>query len=209
MNKNIKHIVEEFDFDQIKMNKSNVFVEDFIDYVHSKIVNDENATLTNDEWQVFITNLKSKQPRLFKVSDSDQLEQIVENLYGRTTYVIDGNKFYLPLNFNWLDVSNVTELDMIFCDMDDSFSAREQHVEENRTIICDKWNVKNVKSMSGLFNSCEVCLNTDISNWDVLNCLNFDKTFAYCNMSQDNINKIKRKWHINPNASTTDMFKER
>ena len=50
MNKNIKHIVEEFDFDQIKMNKSNVFVEDFIDYVHSKIVNDENATLTNDEW---------------------------------------------------------------------------------------------------------------------------------------------------------------
>lgn len=115
----------------------------------------------------------------------------------------------MPLNLNWLDISNITNLDMLFCDMDDSFSSRDMHVETERTIICDKWNVSNVKSMSSLFNSCEMCMNTDISNWDVSNCLNFDRTFAYCNMSQDNIDKIKRKWQINPNASTTDMFKER
>ncbi len=71
MNVDIEHIVENFDFEQIKMNKNNIFVDDFIDYVNSKIANDVNAILSNDEWQVFKTNLKSEHPRLFKVTDSD------------------------------------------------------------------------------------------------------------------------------------------
>lgn len=208
MKNNITKIVEEFDFDKVKVNSFTVddVFRTLVENVHKRLMTEDCPVLTYTEYQTWELNLKSENPILYKIKDNDEMELIVNEMYSNITYEKGRKRYYMPLNFNWLDTSNVTNFDMMFCDLDDNFSKRDGHLEKPRYLEISKLNTRNVRSMRLLFNSCQLCDKTDISDWDVSNCMNFSDLISYSNFSSENIKKIKSKWNINPNADITDMF---
>ena len=81
--------------------------------------------------------------------------------------VRDGIKQYgKDANLNYIDTSQVTNMDSLFVDTD--FNGDIRH-----------WDVSNVTNMKRMFGFCEK-FNSPLNKWDVSNVTDFSATFFYC-----------------------------
>ena len=99
----------------------------------------------------------------------------------------DTELFYFNGNISDWDVSNVTNMKLMFfdCDFNGDLSS---------------WEVSNVENMAGMFSNSRFN-NNSICDWDVSNVTNMRVMFNNCDFNQD-----ISHWKINPNCNTWNMF---
>ena len=181
MNHYIRHIIEAFDFNTVKNNNKSqpltkTAMDAAIEYVNNivnKILNE--IKLTDDEIYTLYSNLG-----IYKVKDEIELKKLID-----CCIEILGNE----CNLNWIDVSNVTNMNSMFSnhvfngviskwnvsnvtDMAYMF-YRSQFIRD-----ISQWNVSNVTDMDGMFYESE--FNGDISQWDVSNVKTHKSIFDSC-----------------------------
>ena len=167
----IKHLVEAFDFNSVKkQNKSINAVDTVLQYIIFKIDNREK--LSYDEYDIFKNFVG-----IYKVFNHDELKELIEYF---TEYF--GNE----CNFNWIDVSNVTDISGMF-------------YESKFNGDISKWDVSNVTDMSGMFE--KSVFNGDISQWDVSNVTNMESMFL-----DSMFNKDISKWNVSNVTNMAGMF---
>ena len=172
MSKGIKHIYEAFNFGSVDNQKTplNVVNTVLIPILY-KIHNFEK--LSDDEYNILISYTG-----IYKVSDKDELEKIIEYFIERF-----GNK----CNLNWIDVKNVTNMQNLFCRLDFNGDI-------------SKWNVSNVTNMQSMF--CYSKFDGDISNWDVSNVTNMKEMFDSAYFFEGDISK----WDVSNVTDMSYMF---
>ena len=120
---------------------------------------------------------KHSYEKQYKVKDENELKELV-----KLAESID-----VHMDLNWLDVSNVTNMNSLF---------------ENSKFNGDisKWNVSNVKDMCCMFENSK--FNGDISKWNVSNVTNMNYMFKNSEFNGDiskwNNSKIKHANYFNP-----------
>ena len=165
MNNYIKQLVEAFDFNSVKkQNKSINAVDATLQYIQPIIQKiDNREKLSQDDYDI-LKNFVG----IYKVSDHDELMELID-------YFIE--QFGNECNLNWIDVSNVTDMQWMF---DES--------EFNGDI--SKWDVSNVTDMEEMFSFSK--FNGDISQWDVSNVTNKSKMFFRCPIKKEYKPKFKK-----------------
>ena len=171
MNNYIKHIVETFDFNSVKkQNKKINAVATVLQYIIQKIDNREN--LSKDDYDI-LKNCVG----IYKVSDHDELQELI-------SYFI--KQFDNECNLNWINVSNVTDMNHMF----DSSKFNGD---------ISQWDVCNVTDMNSMFTQSK--FNEDISQWDVSNVTDMSWMFAY-----SKFNKDISQWDVSNVTDIHDMF---
>ena len=162
MNNYIKYLVESFDFNSVeKYNKSINVVDTALQPIIQKINSREK--LSQDDYDI-LTNCVG----IYSVSNHDELKKLIG-------YFI--KQFGNGCNLNWIDVSNVTDMNNIF------FWSRF-----NGDI--SQWDVSNVVNMSSMFTGSK--FNGDISQWDVSNVIDKGNIFARCPIKKEYEPKFKK-----------------
>ena len=197
MNNYIKYLVESFDFNSVeKYNKSINVVDTALQPIIQKINSREK--LSQDDYDI-LTNCVG----IYKVSYQDELLELIE-------YSME--QFGDECNLNWIDVSNVTNMqDMFFyskfngdisqwnvsnvTDMDSMFKESKFNGD------ISKWNVSNVTNMREMFR--DSYFNGDISKWDVSNVINMSWMFEDSMFNGD-----ISKWNVSNATDMHCMFQE-
>ncbi len=192
MNNYIKQLVEAFNFDSVKKYNKNVNVVDAaLQYIMQKI--DKREQLSYDEYDILI-----KFMGIYKLSERNELQDLIK-------YFI--NQFDNECNLNWIDVSNVTDMNrMFYCskfngdisqwdvgNVTDMWGMFEKS-EFNRDI--SKWDVSNVTDMGIMFTCSK--FNGDISQWDISNVTNMQEMFYDSKFNGD-----ISQWDV---SNVTDMY---
>ena len=171
MNNYIKQLVEAFDFNSVKkQNKSINAVDTVLKYIILKIDNEEK--LSKDDY-----DLLKNCVGIYSVSNHDELKKLIG-------YFI--KQFGNECNLNWIDVSNVIDMNNIF------FWSRF-----NGDI--SQWDVSNVVNMSSMFTGSK--FNGDISQWDVSNV-----TTMYEIFKDSYFNGDISQWDVSNVTSMAGMF---
>ena len=148
-------IQEAFDFDSVKkQNKSINAVDAALQYIIQKI--DNRKKLSKDDY-----DLLKNCVGIYKVSDHDELKNLID-------YFTE--QFGNECNLNWIDVSNITDMDCMF--MGSKFNGD-----------ISQWDVSNVTNMDGMFLNSE--FTGDINNWDVSNVTKMNSMFQYSDFNGD------------------------
>lgn len=102
-------------------------------------------------------------------------------------------------DLNWIDTSDITDMRMLFYDID----ARVNKNDILATFCGDisKWNVSKVTTMESMFQRCKD-FNSDISNWDVSNVKNFSAMF----WGASKFNQDLSKWNVSNGVIFSGMF---
>ena len=100
----------------------------------------------------------------------------------------DSDLFYFNGNISSWDVSNVTNMKLMFFDCDFNGDLSD-------------WEVSNVENMSGMFSNSKFN-NNSICDWDISNVKFMSVMFA----SNKKFNQDISKWKINPDCKTAEMF---
>ena len=174
MNLYIKHIVEAFDFNSVNNQKKTINVYDIIlpEILEKLDILDSDNEITEEEYNI----LKTRN-NIYTVQSKAKLIALID-------YFV--NKFGNECVLNWMDISNITDLSLLF-----------YNSEFNGDISA--WNVSNVTKMDSMFNTSS--FNGDISNWNVSNVTDMSLMFAYSDFDNDISN-----WNINPKCKVRDMF---
>ena len=171
MNSYIKHLVEAFDFDSVKkQNKKINAVDAALQYIIQKI--DKKERLLKAEY-----NILKNFVGIYKVSEWKELRDLIKYFTG---------KFGNECNLNWIDVSNVTN-------MDDMFNESQFNGD------ISQWDVSNVTDMSGMFY--DSTFNGDISKWDVSNVTRMNSVFYDSRFNGD-----ISKWDVSNVTAMYHMF---
>ena len=171
MNNYIKHLVEGFDFNSVKkQNKKINAVDVVLRPIIQKIYNREQ--LSKDEY----SRLKGF-TGIYKVLERDELEDLIK-------YFIE--QFDIECNLNWIDVSNVTNMNRMF-----SYSKFNGDIS--------KWDVGNVTNMSFMFQESQ--FNGDISKWNVSNVINMNRMFCCASFNRD-----ISQWNVSNVTDMSGMF---
>ena len=170
MNSYIKHLVEAFDFDSVKkQNKKINAVDAILQPIIWKI--DKREKLSKDDHNILKNFIG-----IYKVSDHNELKELIE-------YFTE--QFGDKCNLNWIDVSNVTN-------MDDMFNESQFNGD------ISQWDVSNVTNMSGMFMYSK--FNGDISQWDVSNVTDMNSMFENSifngDISQWDVSNVTDKYKI-------------
>ena len=167
MNLYIKQLVEVFDFNSVKKQDKMInTIDTILQYIIQKIDNREK--LSQDEYCIL-----KKYIGIYKVSESTELDELID-------YFI--RQFGNECNLNWIDVSNVTDMEYMF-----------QNSKFNGDI--SQWNVSNVTNMGSMFEISD--FNGDISQWNVSNVTNMEDMFMGSEFNGDISN-----WDV---SNVTDM----
>ena len=196
MNHYIRHIIEAFDFNTVKKdNKSKNIVDTamnaVIEYKLNDIVNNNilkiyKPTQESSKW------LQS-QIGIYKVNNTDELKKLIECCIKTL-----GNK----CNLNWIDVSNITNMEGIFYNStfngniskwdvsnvtDMSYMFQQSKFNQN----ISKWNVSNVTIMDGMFMMAKK-FNQDISKWNIAKAPYSKNIFSWCPIKEEYKPKFKK-----------------
>ena len=153
MNKNIKHMVESFDFSSANKQKKNINVYD---------------VLMPDKIRDIVIKIISK-PSL-GMKDKNFISSLPDGIYQTADYEIQKLvkkciKFFgKNCNLNWIDTGNVTDMSYLF-----------YNTKFNGDI--SQWDVRKVINMDAMFEFSE--FNGDISQWDVSNVRHMGSMFMY------------------------------
>ena len=184
MNHYIRHIIEAFDFNLIKDNKSKNIVDTAMDaaleYKLNDIVNNNilklhKPTQESSKWL-------QTQIGIYKVNNTDELKKLIE-CCTKTL----GNNSTFNGNISKWDVSNVTVMYNMFC-------------LSNFNGNISKWDVSNVTDMSYMFQQSK--FNQNISKWDVSNVTIMDGMF----MMAGKFNQDISKWNIAKAPYSKNIF---
>ena len=171
MNNYIKHLVEAFDFNSVKKyNKSINAVDIVLQPIIQKI--DRRERLSKDDHNI-LTNFVG----IYKVSDHDELKDLIK--YFTKQF---GNK----CNLNWIDVSNVTDMEEMF-----AFSKFNGDISQ--------WDVSNVTNMEWMFRYSK--FNGNISQWDVSKVTDMKLMFLNSNFNGD-----ISQWDVSNVKNMRSMF---
>ena len=182
MNHYIRHIIETFDFNLIKDNKSKNIVDTAMDaaleYKLNDIVNNNilklhKPTQESSKWL-------QAQIGIYKVNNTDELKKLIECCIKTL-----GNK----CNLNWIDVSNINNMEGVF--YNSTFNGN-----------ISKWDVSNVTDMSYMFQFQQSKFNQNISKWDVSNVTIMDGMF----MMAGKFNQDISKWNIAKAPYSKNIF---
>lgn len=99
----------------------------------------------------------------------------------------DSELFYFNGDISGWDVSNVTNMKLMFFDCDFNGALSD-------------WDVSNVENMAGMFSNSKFN-NNSICDWNVSNVTDMAVMFNNCNFNQD-----ISHWKINPDCRIVDMF---
>lgn len=208
---------------------------------------DDELTMVND-----IISDVTIQPIIEKILAKCNLDQSEKNtLHSHVAvYKFDSNdsfrKFiriirdhdaYHDLNLNWIDTSEVTMMDYLFCNSCFNGDISKWDVSNvcsmeymfgdccyfNRDI--SNWDTRNVRTMRRMF--CGTKFNRDISNWDTRNVTDMEGMFASSDFNRDisnwnthNVRTMKNmfrksrfnqdisKWDVSNVTNMCDMFYE-
>ena len=195
MNNYIKQLVEAFDFNSVKkQNKSINAVDTVLKYIILKIDNEEK--LSKDDY-----DLLKNCVGIYSVSNHDELKKLIG-------YFI--KQFGNECNLNWIDVSNVTDMNNIFfwskfngdiSQWDVSNVKNTMAMFSNSDFNGDisQWNVSNVTSMAGMFSSS--LFNNDISQWNVGKVIDMHDMFYKSAFNGD-----ISKWNVSNVIDKRKMF---
>jgi surface protein len=113
----------------------------------------------------------------------------------------NGNNEYSYLNN--LNVSNVTDMSYMFSGLSypsyGSVNESGWNVDFNQPL--DKWDVRNVKNMSGMFKHCSR-FNQNLNSWKVDNVTDMSSMFEGC----EEFNKPLDKWNVGNVTNMSNMF---
>ena len=111
----IKHIVEDFNFNQVhqETDYDELVFQQYYNKIFKKIF--EHFPLTNEEYRALERNAKNNYPFKYKVKDLDELRDLVKVVYD-------------DFDLNWVDVSGLTSLRHVF--------ANSTNVEELTEAFC-------------------------------------------------------------------------
>lgn len=142
------------------------------------------SVLVDTDTSIYINILNNKAnyiryTNLIKAENRDHLDKLLSE--GIKLLGYNGN-------FNWIDVSDITDFDYLFSDYPDF----------NGDISL--WNVSNAETFENMFDGCKR-FNCDISSWDVSNC----KVFAFMFYGTKKFNQPIGKWNMS-NATTLGMM---
>jgi surface protein len=139
-------INETFEFGSVNKKKKSISI--FNELPNIKLLLDDRKELYQYQYEILIT-----QPNFYKVYDKDELKDLIK-------YFI--KQFRDECNLNWIDTSEVTDMDSLF-DMS-TFNGD-----------ISKWNVSNVTNMHGMFHNSKFTGN--ISDWDTSSVINMKCMF--------------------------------
>ncbi|WQJ53284.1 MAG: hypothetical protein [Wendovervirus sonii] len=170
-------------------------------YQHKKISNDAdyfNYLYAYDQYQEKYKELINKRnfQKCLELYNSEYLEQKPKTIKYKIKSKKELQKIVKKFNYkrcdgfdlNWLDVSEITDMSELFCDM----------TRFNCNI--SEWNVSNVTDMNYMFYNCEY-FNSDLSQWNVSKVENMQSMFYECkkftsDLSQWNVSKVKSMSHM-------------
>ena len=123
--------------------------------------------------------ISTKTPIRYTPKDPDDLVKIIVDLLNKG-----------QTNLNCIDVSNITEMDWVFYEINYKVKVKDIDISE--------WNVSKVEDMRGMFGGCKE-FNSDLYNWDVSNVKNISDMFCSCHKFNSDISK----WNV---ANVGDMY---
>ena len=172
MNNYIKWVVEAFDFNSVKKQNEKIIntINVSLQYIISKI--DKKEKLSQDEYCILMKHIG-----IYKVLDYNELEDLIKYFT---------KQFGNECNLNWIDVSNITDMNRMF-----------SNSEFNGDI--SQWDVSNVTYMWAMFNKSK--FNGDISQWDVSNVTTMESMFQGSKFNGD-----ISQWNVNNVTNMKDMF---
>lgn len=197
----IKHIVEDFNFDQLKSTSqlNNILLQEMFNNIFKKFIYTPKQ-LTDEETKLFYSNIEDGYTFKYEVKDNDELHHIIAK-----TDIAD---------LNWLNTHNVTDMGHLFTNMNTAGLLISEWDTSNVTAMdtmftfcrnfnsdISKWNTHNVKDMNGMFYGC-FDFNQDISNWDVSNVKNMSHMFQECLTFNQDISK----WDVSSVENMAEMF---
>lgn len=74
------------------------------------------------------------------------------------------------LDISWLDVSNITSMENMFC-----------YCSNITTVDVSNWDTSNVTDMSSMFSDCRNLTTLDVSSWNTSNVTDMNSMFSSCN----------------------------
>lgn len=221
MNKDIKNIIEKFDFSSIDSKKYNINVyNQILQEITKKIAFKE--PLSKDEYGILIV-----QKGFYKPESNSELIDLIK-------YSIE--QFGENCNLNWIDVSGLEDLSGIFWNSPFNGDISQWDVSNaklmNKMFFCtknfngniskwdtsnvadmsfmfaqsvfnsdiSKWNVSKVETMRSMFETSK--FNGDIGNWDVSSVTNMRQMFAYKSEFTGDISK----WDVSNVTNFQEMF---
>ena len=156
VNRGIKFALDDFEDNELQgqtsnkiNNKSNL--KEYIIF-QELVSNLKNKNISKQNFEQLVKLYKSANLQ-YTVNSKDELEDIIETIL----------KIDINANLNWLDVSRITDMSMLF-----------RNTKFNGDI--SKWDVFNVKDMTEMFSAST--FNGDISNWNVSNVESMDLIFG-------------------------------
>ena len=195
MNLCIKQLVEEFDFNLVKKQKAKInAVGAALQYIIHKIDNREK--LSEDEYGIL-----KKYVGIYNVSERSELQELIK-------YFI--KQFGNECNLNWIDVSNVTDMNLLFYYSDfngDISQWNVSNVTNMKEIFkgskfngdISQWDVSKVTDMESMFS--DSVFNGNISQWDVSNVTNMHSMFSYTEFNGD-----ISQWNVGNVTNMHSMF---
>ncbi len=122
--------------------------------LESALLSQENEQAHQAQKDSNQTNIESVPTQNIKVTDKEQLKQLILKTISEQGYECD---------LNFIDVSEITDMSFLF-----KFSMFNGNIS--------RWNVSNVQNMNSMFEGSS--FNGDISNWDVSNVTDMREMFT-------------------------------
>lgn len=202
---NIKHIVENFNFENIKKDEQNFGTTVYETWLDEFLKTKENTGIIRLFEDIFCTNALSlldkkylivyaqklinqheAEQKIIKITNLNDLKKEIRRqitAYGRYP-----NK---TIDLNYIDVSEVTDMHGLF----------KNYSYENKLDI-SKWDVSNVTNMAEMFYNARKIFDTlDISNWDVSSVTNMSYMFTGSTFTGD-----ISKWNVSNVTDMSSMF---
>ena len=221
----------------MKRNNLNIKLTKAVQKGLNEALSNYDLTVLDDEDSVLVKNDAYKHSSIYDdlidknisefLDDDEMFKNIVEKMIlvgrqytvknkGELKSLIDRSieEFGNECNLNWIDTSQITNMQGLFEDINNFNGHIEKWDVSNVTNMSymfnnafsfnqplNNWDVSKVKDMHCMFYRAKL-FNQPISNWDVSNCNNMGNMFTYAYSFNQNINN----WNVSNVEDMSGMF---